>query len=85
MTRLQRRLIADAREKEIRANLKARRPVVVLMPRRLARLGLTVAVGMVACFVLALAGCAHRRPVSPVLCQMPLAGAALGPASLGDE
>ncbi len=71
MTRLERRLINHAREREIRANLAARRPVVTLVPRRLARLALSVALGMFACFVLALAGCAHRRPVSPVLCQSP--------------
>lgn len=57
MTRVQRRILNDAREREIRANLNARRPVVTLVPRRLARLGLTVAIGALACFVLALAGC----------------------------
>lgn len=62
MTRVQRRILNDAREREIRANLNARRPVVTLVPRRLARLGLTVAIGALACFVLALAGCAHIPP-----------------------
>jgi len=62
MTRLERKIRNAQREQEIRAELAERRPQVVLVPQRLARVGLGIAIGVVACFALALAGCAARQP-----------------------
>lgn len=88
MTPIERRLRAAQREQVIRAELARRRPRVVLVPQRLARVGLGLATGAALCLLLVLAGCdagGAGPTVEAIVLLLVLVGLAVAVETIGEE